>query len=93
MQVAKQVLISKCLVGKGKTPPAQVAEMPTASASIDYLNFATGIGIRPRNPVTMCVVSSGFMSTLFPAIPSANFLAYDRLVVRYLGSISTLSYT
>ena len=24
--------------------------------TIDYLNYATGIGIRPRTPVTMCVV-------------------------------------
>ena len=69
-----------------------------ACETIDNLNYATGIGIRPRNPVTICVVFfwfhvdviSGYTFGRFLHI--YDFLAYGRFVVRYLGSISTLSY-
>ena len=37
-------------------PEKLIMERSGHRSIIDYLNYATGIGIHPRTPVTMCVV-------------------------------------
>ena len=49
--------------------------------TIDYLNYATGIGIRPRTPVTMCVVFFRFMATQFSATHVPWFGCSDRNII------------
>ena len=61
----------------------------TSGATIDYLNYATGIGIRPRTPVTMFVVFfrfygdaiSGYTYSVVRLFGSQHYLKLQRTIV------------